>query len=927
MQTTALTRRQFLAGAALILAVAGARAAGQQGYTLANEALRFSLVLGDGTIRTQTFENRLVRQSVALPTEAFLLEFDDGSTVSSADAVLGPPVADDRSLELRFQAPSGLEVRVRYHLAPRAHYLRKQISVRHERPSGRRLLRADLENWRGVRRGWDSMHADRFPYGSHPVFCDNLWAGVEFVAAFNVYGPDGFTLRSRPGGVPLSPAWVELHSTVVGVAPTGGVRDAFLRYIEDIRLAPARLVACYNSWWTLPKVVQQRDNLALIRQLKADLYDRHGAFFDIITTDMGWSNPRSIWEIDRSILPQGFDDIRSIVESAGGKLGIWMSPSEQYPPVCDYNWAQQNGYVVLRPELDDPSRQRPVSNKPGVSLADPKYREATKAQLQKLIRENGLAHIKYDGFWAVEHRPHHDLLPGDDSVEPLATHSLELLQASKEANPDLVTEPTYLNSMVNYISPWILKYSDTVWANAEDCVVGIGPAPDYRESHTNAREFMVFKSLEQVWLPQNAVQHFDIVHVDEHAGFPNHAAMAFGRGRFFLSTYVNPKLMNDEDWRIYAGLHRWARRNTDLLRHTVVLPSRVEQGEPYLYAHWLGTRGVLAVRNPSNQSREYVVDLGRTGAPKELAEAVCYTQYPYRRGIAASLTGQSRVKLTLAPWELRFVEVVARAQLQETVVLDARWYREPDGTLSLVPDPGVEKVRLLEPGQTEQVIAVVPRPREDLGGELVSCALRPVPESEWLAAKPRTTALFPFRYPAELNPQTLGELKEAQWQGVRWKPVPTVSFEAECSVSVPQQASAGQVLLLIEFPGREYRPSRCAAWVDDEPANLEERSSQEHIGYFNWTGDLRAVESEWCWYICRVAAGSHQVRFRGTAGHPNPRLGLWLWADQELAQRTPVASARGSEPAMPQYRDRLERQGMCLQPPTAGRPASAGRGG
>jgi hypothetical protein len=55
-----------------------------------------------------------------------------------------------------------------------------------------------------------------------------------------------------------------------------------------------------------------------------------------------------------------------------------------------------------------------------------------------------------------------------------------------------------------------------VWANGEDCVVGIGPAPDYRESHTNAREFMVFQSLDQVWLPQNAIHYFDIIHVDDH---------------------------------------------------------------------------------------------------------------------------------------------------------------------------------------------------------------------------------------------------------------------------------------------------------------------------------------------------------------------------------------------------------------------------
>ncbi len=265
MRTRTLTRRQFLAASGLTLVVSGTQAAGQQQCALENDALRFGIAIGDRTILARSFENKLVGQSIPLPTEEFLLEFDDGSTVSSGDLEVRLAAAGNRSVELLFSAKSGLEVRVRYHLAPQARYLRKQISVRHQRASGRRLLRVDLENWRGVRRGWNSMHADRFPHGSHPVFCDNFWAGVEFVAAFNAYGPDGFTLRSRPGGVLLGSDWVDLHSTVVGVAQTGQVRDAFLRYIEDIRLAPARMVACYNSWWTLPKVVKQRDNLALIR--------------------------------------------------------------------------------------------------------------------------------------------------------------------------------------------------------------------------------------------------------------------------------------------------------------------------------------------------------------------------------------------------------------------------------------------------------------------------------------------------------------------------------------------------------------------------------------------------------------------------------------------------------------------------------------
>jgi hypothetical protein len=241
----------------------------------------------------------------------------------------------------------------------------------------------------------------------------------------------------------------------------------------------------------------------------------------------------------------------------------------------------------------------------------------------------------------------------------------------------------------------------------------------------------------------------------------------------------------------------------------------------------------------------------------------------------------------------------------------------------MIPEPAVEKVRLMEPGQDERTISVAPRRRDDLKGELVSRTMQPVPEDQRLSAKPRTTALFPFRYPADLNPETVQKLKEVQWKDIKWKPGLTVGFDVECSVSIPRQASSGKVLLLVEFPGREPRPSRCAAWVDGQPAGLEERSSDEHIGYYNWTGDLRAVESEWSWYICNIAPGSHRVKFHGAAGHPNPRLGLWLWADQDLAERTPLASLRCSAPALPQYRDHLERQGICLMPPAAGKAGSA----
>jgi hypothetical protein len=343
----------------------------------------------------------------------------------------------------------------------------------------------------------------------------------------------------------------------------------------------------------------------------------------------------------------------------------------------------------------------------------------------------------------------------------------------------------------------------------------------------------------------------------------------------------------------------------------------VELGEPYAYAHWLGQRGILAVRNPSNESKRYVLDLGKAGAPGDLEDAICYTQYPYRRGIAAGLKRGSQVPLGLAPWELLLLEIVPRAQLREAVALGARWYRGADGMMSLAPDPAVESERVLEPGGKERAFPAGARSVQAFSGSVLSRTVRQVPKPEWLAAKPTTVPLFPFRYPAAFNTETLAQLKETEWKGIRSKEVPTVAFELECSVSVPPQASSAKVLLLVEFPGRSQYPSRCKAWLDGRQVALEERSSAEHIGYYNWTGRLRPFESDWCWYLCNVDRGSHRVKFQGTAGHSGPRLGLWAWTDRDLAetmQRAPVPCA---DPDMPQYRDRIERQGVCLLPPAA----------
>ena len=134
------------------------------------------------------------------------------------------------------------------------------------------------------------------------------------------------------------------------------------------------------------------------------------------------------------------------------------------------------------------------------------------------------------------------------------------------------------------------------------------------------------------------------------------------------------------------------------------LPGR--KGRVLWIAHWLGQRGIVMVRNPSNESRQFSLDLTKVGAPGDLADAICYTQYPYRRGIATGLTGRSQLSLTLSPWEVVFLEIVAHRELREAIAVGGRWYRELGGAMSIAPDHGQSMVRLIEPGGSERPLNV-----------------------------------------------------------------------------------------------------------------------------------------------------------------------------------------------------------------------------
>ncbi len=403
--------------------------------------------------------------------------------------------------------------------------------------------------------------------------------------------------------------------------------------------------------------------------------------------------------------------------------------------------------------------------------------------------------------------------------------------------------------------------------------------------------------MNEVWLPQNALQYFDIIHCDEARGFVNHAAMAVARGRFFIPVYVNPKFLSDDDMAALAGLMRWSRANRPILCNTVVLPSRVERGEPYAYAHWLGRAESLpsAIRATSRARTHWISK--PPAPPPTLPTPSVIRNTPIATGLrqACATPGAkgAGIPIALSPWELLFIEVVPRSQLREPVAIGARWYRDGQGKMRISPDAAVNRVEVIRPGGAILDCPVTAAPAIMPSGKTLSHVVSPLPQSAWLP--------------------------------VKGKPTPSARYELDCEVSIPAGATKGSVLLLLQFPGKGHAQSTCVATVNGRETHLEQRTSAKPLGYAEgthgfdpksyWAG-LIPYACEWTWYICPVAVGRSQIHFAGAAARPRLGLGAWVWADGDRSVREQSLDIPCPAPEMPQVTERLERQGICIQSPT-----------
>jgi hypothetical protein len=513
---------------------------------------------------------------------------------------------------------------------------------------------------------------------SSPVFGDRIFAGLEHPSALCRAEGDSFSI-AQPLYLKVGRERVDLPAAVLGSASDAdmaaagdeGLRRAFLRYLDTVRVKPKDLHVHYNDWWTAPVPSSEGFVLGNIAELKRGLRDPTGFFFDSYALDAGWSDPRSVWEIDVRQFPKRFAPIRAALEAAGGRVGLWISPSSLYPFALENGWLESAGYEVGR------------TSRGGTFAClakGGKYQKAFKAAALAHAREADLAHMKFDGFVGRCDAPDHGHPTGDESCLPIAEGLLEVFDELRARSPDIALEPTCFGYRP---SPWwLLHVPFIIGPFGDDSPYGRCPSPEYIDSMTTAREIKNREGRGQFLMPNSALQCFDII-VQCPGPFQDHAVMAIGRGRWFISCYIDPKFMDAGEWRFFADLMRWARHNRASLREPAPIGGDPAKREAYGYAFQDGARRLHCLRNPWIEE----AGVALLGPPPETNVEVRML-YPRRSIIARLPKGAGAPTLPLGPYETQFVEVVPT----DLPAMEPALPPEPAVTWKPSGEPQVEKV-------------------------------------------------------------------------------------------------------------------------------------------------------------------------------------------------------------------------------------------
>ena len=444
-------------------------------------------------------------------------------------------------------------------------------------------------------------------------------------------------------------------SFVIGVAPPGQMRRAFLYYLERERAHPYRTFLQYNSWydiaWDRPVLMDEKGCLDAIRGFGENLIKKHGVVMDSLVFDDGWDDPRTLWQF-HSGFPRGFAPLADLCKQYGTRLGVWLSPFGGYAESrkLRLEFGKQQGYEI---------------NDSGFSLAGPKYYAAFKQCCLNMIRKYGVNYFKFDGIasYQVVADGNRGTGAGADyfrDTEAMCRLMLELRQEDPQLFINLTTG--------SWPSPFWLRYADSLWRQGGD--MGLAGRGSHQQQWLTYRDREVYRNIacKGPLYPLNSLMTQAVSYAKygpagdptfNSAGFKDDVRAVFGSGTCLQELYVRSSKLTDDDWRVLAEAAKWSRANADVLVDTHWLGGDPGKLEVYGYASWSPRKGIVMLRNPDDKPHEFMLDV-KTAFELPPGAATRYgLRSPWDEDAAVPMRKAEAGKplqMTLKPWEVMILE-------------------------------------------------------------------------------------------------------------------------------------------------------------------------------------------------------------------------------------------------------------------------------
>ena len=707
----------------------------QEEYQLANDKIRLSVCVKEGKLTDELIQAKeewlsgFPAASVEFRTDAdFRIEviwsgWKAPGRINNADNALVLTKEDFRVVEhqttklsdgthvlaLKLRSETfPFEVRVLYRLQSEKFYLRKKITIRDPK-NGRHFLSFIWPCW--VRLGTDVSVIKKVGFGQPVAFKvgdGGAFMGLEYPTADNTLirrQTEKAVLRcGQEMGLRIGPEWTASEWVVLGLTPDTLVKRGFWEYLDDIRVARVEPYLLYNSWYDLrapvmvedPKRSLTEENvLRTIASFKERMFVKRGLHLDAFVLDDGWDVYKSDWVLNREQFPNGLSPIAEALKPMSTALGIWLGPIGGYSH-RDWrvDWMKAHGYEAVNGQM---------------CVAGTKYHQLLKKRLTDLVRNEGVSYYKWDGIRFTCNEPGHGHLPGIYSRRAVMEAVADLCRSVRAEN-----QSVFLNiTSGTWLSPWWLKYGNMIWMQGYDYGYADVPSLSRRDRAMTYRDSVLYDDLREYdfWFPiVNLMTHGIIKgHLQLLGGeeeslrkFTDNALLYFARGVAMWELYVSPDYLTEAEWDVLAQAIRWAKERFPILRSTEMIGGDPDERRAYGFAHFSGSKGLLAVRNPFIEPQTITLELSEgLGLTKDADSLVLEKIYPVRRVSSQLYAAGSVLEIPLQGYETAAYEIFPIGEAAKPLIAGRRYEllkkNDNDKETILHVYGGEEEARILNP--------------------------------------------------------------------------------------------------------------------------------------------------------------------------------------------------------------------------------------